>query len=234
MRVLVAYSATLVNGAETHPGTLFLIESDDSGGTWSTPRTVWTRDGMEAIEPQFVVAPSGRAHLIWRDARPNQIGEGGVWHVESSDGAATWGRPARGTLPMIANRIRAVVDACDAVHVVAQAHGDRTARIAYVRFTGGRWDSPQLLFDGMMGMHPSIKLDESGNVALTFSRVVPGSPSGAGVKAGLVGALLPVRRGNTHSGGDSAIRVSLGVAGVEAAPPAATVDFRVYVGPGLY
>ena len=79
MRVLVAYSATLVNGAETHPGTLFLIESDDSGGTWSTPRTVWTRDGMEAIEPQFVVAPSGRAHLIWRDARPNQIGEGGVW-----------------------------------------------------------------------------------------------------------------------------------------------------------
>ena len=135
---------------------------------------------------------------------------------------------------MIANRIRAVVDACDAVHVVAEAHGDRTARIAYVRFTGGRWDSPQLLFDGMMGMHPSIKLDESGNVALTFSRVVPGSPSGAGVKAGLVGALLPVRRGNTHSGGDSAIRVSLGVAGVEAAPPAATVDFRVYVGPGLY
>lgn len=177
--VAVTYVASVVDGTTRQHNGLFVSLSHDRGVTWTEPSLLTNASQVSAYEPRVMIDRPGNLHIVWRQGRANEIGDGVAWHIASSDRGRTWSAPAAVTLPLTSTRLEAVADQCGGIHVVTEAHSRDLVQLSYVRFADGGWTMPRLLFGGVAAEQPSIAVDPTGRVHLVWN-VMPARPRGGG------------------------------------------------------
>jgi len=88
--------------------TIDVIQSADSGATWSAPTIIADLLSVETVDPdtgaairdasiipQMTVSPSGMLYVVWEDARFTNGAINGIALASSSDGGATWSEPVQ-------------------------------------------------------------------------------------------------------------------------------------------
>lgn len=133
---------------------VFLVQSNDDGQTWSTPRLVFESGAVAAIEAQLHVDVRGRMQIVWlRGERPFS-GPRTLHLSESRDSGRTWTSEPEVTLSGTGRALRSVTDACGAMHVAYDDwEGGTIGHIDYLRFATGQWSPLQHLFasEAVMG-----------------------------------------------------------------------------------
>jgi BNR repeat protein len=156
---------------------LRFVRSEDSGRTWTEPRTV--NDGSEFGSHNFhalTAAPDGSLLATWLDARK---GKSGVWMSRSSDGGRTWerNRPiyTDPTCPCCRTSVAVAGDATVYVAWRAILPGDVRDVVVTRSSDGGKtWAEPvrvradDWVYPGCPHAGPSLEVDAKGDVHVAW------------------------------------------------------------------
>jgi hypothetical protein len=146
---------------------VFFQRSNDGGKTWTASQLV-SRSGMDpAGDVRVIVAANNSIHLLWLQATADdkQIPK----HAISRDGGTTWSEPEAFAAPTQRANLRAIVDACGAIHVVWENWQARYphVRLEYARWLNA-WSSLHELFPGWRAMNPALVLSATKRPMLVF------------------------------------------------------------------
>ena len=150
----------------------FIQTARRAEGSWSTPLTISTEDGL-AMNPALAVDPDGNATVIWVWA-PLATGMAHGLQARSGTAGGTWG-----AITYVATRASAFDPSESSIQLLADPQGNVTAvwegwsapnnivRSAY-RTVGGPWSAPVTLSTGDSFI-PAAAIDPQGAVTAVWS-----------------------------------------------------------------
>jgi len=145
---------------------VFVQWSTDGGVTWSKSSLV-SRSGMEpAYDLRALVGKGGHLHLVWHQELAS--GRTSLRHIESADGATTWGSIDSLTVGDMAAP-HAVFDACGVLHVVFEgwSSNGEIGQLYHTTWTG-RWSSPEQPFADRSVTSHDLQRGPGGEPTLVF------------------------------------------------------------------
>ena len=167
--VLIAYIAA-VPDAMADANSVFVIRSENGGASWSAPTLVSRSGGTPAFDVSLLNGLGGRMQLVWMQDQTGDLVPEVIRRVESTDGGRTWQSPTDLRLPPGTRALKAVADACGALHVIYKdwRGGGTTGHLDYARFTGDRWSAIEHLLPQATVVSGSLASLDSADVLLVF------------------------------------------------------------------
>jgi len=153
--------------AQADVNSVLFQRSADSGKTWSSPRVVSRSGSTPAHDLQLVSGADGLLHLVWFQTVSGQNVL--LRHAQSRDGGTTWSAVDDDATSSPRMRLRAVADACGALHVVYEdwSEGPAYIRIAYRTWKNG-WSHTEYPFAGWFGQTPALSVSVTGRPLMAF------------------------------------------------------------------
>lgn len=173
--LIVTYVAAPPPSANWAENALFLIRSSDGGVSWTRPSAIADSAEMPAYEPRLSLGANGQIHAVWVHFASAIGSAAELLHRVSLDGGKSWGSASVLRLSTRVNRVRTVVDVCNAIHVSFQASDASGPRIGYARFEKGAWNGPTTLSGADFGALPTLWLNRTGSPQLHFYQGTMGS-----------------------------------------------------------
>jgi hypothetical protein len=173
-------------GVARDVNSVFTVRSKDSGVTWSAQNLVSLSASQPASQVRVLAEGKNTWHLIWLQSLSETGKPDVVREIMSTDGGDTWSAPRDLNIPNRVSLLRAVLDRCGAIHILAEYHPDGQAigeGVLYARLArDSTWSSLSHLFDGANVTDPDITIGLGGLPALTALEWMPPSAGGAMVR----------------------------------------------------
>lgn len=164
---------------------LNVMQSTDTGSTWSPPRRVSRGTEEPAIEPHVFLRET-MVDVVWTSQPVGEFTDGVAWRASlNPDGRDVSPGPGL-RLAGTTNGSRVAVDACGTVHFVVPQYKPPRGTIAYARYDRNGWTPIEYPFDVPVSQ-PSIAV-VGDTVRLIWSSV----DTGAVPRATLMTATLPI------------------------------------------
>lgn len=144
-----------------------LLHSEVRRGVWRPWKRIQRSGEHPAYELAVLQDSRGRVHLVWRQSvRENYFV---IRHVQSDDNGDSWTEPSDLTPGGTFQKLRAIVDACGALHVVYEdwSEGPDAIRIGYA-IREAEWSSPRLLHPGYVVADVALHRRADGMPILTM------------------------------------------------------------------